>query len=181
MVFLRRLVAQCALCCTAALAFAAVAIDDSPWRSLSSSIPSESLPQALTAFVDQTGLQLVYLSTLAEGRYSQSASAGLSPPQALMRILSGTGIDFVFLNNRAVKLFKVVPSVAERSALHPTTHAPPQFSALDEVVVTATKREEFLRDVPVSATVLSGETMNQAGVTNIAEIAAMTPGVEYDF
>ena len=47
--------------------------------------------------------------------------------------------------------------------------------------MTATKREEFLRDVPVSATVLSGEAMNQAGVTNMAEIAAMTPGVEYDF
>jgi len=181
MVFLRRLVAQCALCCTAALAFAAVAIDDSPGRPLSSSIPSESLPQALAAFVDQTGLQLVYLSTLAEGRNSQPAPAGLSPPQALMRILTGTGIDFVFLNNRTIKLFKVVPPLAERSAAHSTAHMPPQFSALEEVVVTATKREEFLRDVPVSATVLSGEAMNQAGVTNIAEIAAMTPGVEYDF
>ncbi len=181
MVFLRRLVAQCALCCTAALAFAAVAIDDSPGRPLSLSIPSESLPQALAAFVDQTGLQLVYLSTLAEGRKSQSAPAGLSPPQALMRILAGTGIDFVFLNNRTVKLFKVVPPLAERSAVHSTAHMPPQFSALEEVVVTATKREELLRDVPVSATVLSGEAMNQAGVTNIAEIAAMTPGVEYDF
>ena len=181
MVFLKRLVAQCALCCSAALAFAAVASDDSPGRPLSLSIPSESLPQALAAFVDQTGLQLVYLSTLAEGRYSQSAPAGLSPPLALTRMLSGTGIDFVFLNNRTVKLFKVVPSLAERSAVHPTAHMPPQFSALEEVVVTATKREEFLRDVPVSATVLSGEAMSQAGVTSIAEIAAMTPGVEYDF
>src|ERR1700730_6969049 len=181
MVFLNRLVAQCALCCSAALAFAAVANDDSPGRPLSLSIPSESLPQALAAFVDQTGLQLVYLSTLAEGRNSQSAPAGLSPPQALMRILTGTGIDFVFLNNRTIKLFKVVPPLAERSAVHSAAHMPPQFSALEEVVVTATKREEFLRDVPVSATVLSGEAMNQAGVTNIAEIAAMTPGVEYDF
>src|SRR6202163_2854548 len=120
MVFLRRLVAQCALCCTAALAFAAVAIDDSPGLPLSSSIPSESLPQALAAFVDQTGLQLVYLSTLAEGRYSQPASAGLSSPQALTRILSGTGIDFVFLNNRTVKLLKAVPSLGESPAAHPT-------------------------------------------------------------
>jgi iron complex outermembrane receptor protein len=181
MVFVKRLVAQCALCCSAALAFAAVANGDSPGQPLSLSIPSESLPQALAAFADQTGLQLVYLSTLAEGRYSQPAPAGLSPPQALMRLLSGTGIDFVFLNNRTVKLFKVAPSLAERSAVHPAARMPPQFSALEEVVVTATKREEFLRDVPVSATVLSGEAMNQAGVTNIGEIAAMAPGVEYDF
>src|SRR5260370_12026434 len=118
MVFLRRLVAQCALCCTAALAFAAVAIDEPRGRPLSLSIPSESLPQALAAFVDQTGLQLVYLSTLAEGRNSQSAPAGLSPPQALMRSLTGTGIDFVFLNNPTIKLFKVVSPPAERSRPH---------------------------------------------------------------
>jgi len=182
MVFLRRLVARCALCCcTAALSFNAVAIDESPRRPLSRPIPSESLTQALAAFVDQTGLQLVYLSTLAEGKYSQPAPAGLSPPQALMHMLSGTGIDFVFLNSRTVKLFKVIPSPAETPAERPTAHMPPQFSPLGEVVVTATKREEFLRDVPVSATVMSGEAMRQAGVTNIAEIAAMTPGVEYDF
>jgi iron complex outermembrane receptor protein len=182
MVFLTRLLAQCALsCCMAALAFTAAASDGSPGRPLSSGIPSESLPQALAAFADQTGLQLVYLSTLAEGRYSQSAPAGLSPPKALMRLLSGTGIDFVFLNSRTVKLFSVVPPPAERPVVHSTARMPPQFSTLEEVVVTATKREEFLRDVPVSATVLSGEAMNQAGVTDIAEIAAMTPGVEYDF
>src|ERR1700675_3748268 len=110
MAFLKRLVAQCALCCTAALAFAAAAIDDSPGRPLSLNIPSESLPQALAAFVDQTGLQLVYLSPLAEGKYSEAAPAGLSPPQALMRMLLGTGIDFVFLNSRTVKLFKPAPS-----------------------------------------------------------------------
>jgi iron complex outermembrane receptor protein len=182
MVFLSRLVVQCALCCcTAGLAFAATATDDPRGRALSLDIPSESLPRALAAFVDQTGLQLVYLSTLAEGNYSESAPAGLSPPQALARMLSGTGIDFVFLNSRTVKLFKAVPPPAERPAVHSAAHPPPQFSALEEVVVTATKREEFLRDVPVSATVLSGETMSEAGVTNIADIAAMTPGVEYDF
>jgi iron complex outermembrane recepter protein len=161
-----------------ALGFTAAAVDESPGRTLSLGIPSESLQRALAAFVDQTGLQLVYLSTLAEGKYSQPAPAGLSPPQTLMHMLSGTGIDFVFLNSRTVKLFKVVPSLAEKPADHPTVHVPPQFSALEEVVVTATKREEFLRDVPVSATVMSGEAMNQAGVTNIAEIAAMTPGIE---
>jgi outer membrane receptor protein involved in Fe transport len=98
-----------------------------------------------------------------------------------MRMLSGTGIDFVFLNSRTIKLFKTAPSLAERPTEHPMAQMPSQFSALEEIVVTATKREEFLRDVPVSATVLSGQAMSEAGVTNIAEIAAMTPGVEYDF
>src|SRR5260370_19028589 len=115
MVFVRRLVARCGVCwCTAAIAFAAVAADDSHGRPLLFEIPSESLPQALAAFVDQTGLQLVYLSTLAEGRYSQPAPAGLAPPHALMRILSRPGNDFLFLKKRTFKLFTAISSRAER-------------------------------------------------------------------
>ena len=180
MVILSRLVAKCALsCCAAVFAFAAVADDDSRGRLLSSDIPAEPLPQALAAFVHQTGLQLVYLSTLAEGRYSQSAAVGLPPAQALARLLAGTGIDFVFLNSRTIKL--VPHSLAVRPTEHPAAHTSTELAALEEIVVTATKREEFLRDVPVSATVFSGKAMSEAGVEGIVQIAAMTPGVEYDF
>ena len=173
MVFFSRLVAVCALnCCSAVLAFAVV--DATRGHPLSSDIPAGPLPQALATFADQTGLQLVYQSTLADGRISQSAPAGLPAAQALGRLLAGTGIDFIFLNSRTIKL--VPQSLAARPPGRPT-----EFSALEEIVVTATKRDEFLSDVPVSATVFSAEAMRELGMKSFVEIAAMTPGVEYDF
>lgn len=48
---------------------------------------------------------------------------------------------------------------------------------LDEVIVTATRREERLRDVPVSITALSQEELNERGIVNYDGLATATPGV----
>ena len=43
--------------------------------------------------------------------------------------------------------------------------------ALDEVVVTARKREESLQDVPLSITAFSAESLEQRGVESIYDVA----------
>lgn len=51
--------------------------------------------------------------------------------------------------------------------------------ALDEVTVTATRREESLQDVPVSVSVLSGDELGVMGVLNSTDLAAKIPNVEF--
>ncbi|KQW86685.1 TonB-dependent receptor [Brevundimonas sp. Root1279] len=50
-------------------------------------------------------------------------------------------------------------------------------SALEDVVVTATRREERLQDVPVSITALSQEDLTERGIVNYDGLATATPGV----
>ncbi len=50
-------------------------------------------------------------------------------------------------------------------------------TALDEVIVTATRREERLQDVPVSITTLSQDELNERGIVNYDGLATATPGV----
>ena len=50
-------------------------------------------------------------------------------------------------------------------------------SKLEEVVVTAQKREQNLQDVPIAVTAFTGEQMNAFGVQNSFDIATFTPGV----
>ena len=52
--------------------------------------------------------------------------------------------------------------------------------AIDEVVVTARKREENLRDVPVSISVLNSALIDEAGILNQQDLFEMTPGLTYD-
>lgn len=47
----------------------------------------------------------------------------------------------------------------------------------DEIIVTAQRREEKLKDVPISVTALAGEQLQSAGLTGSREIATLTPGV----
>lgn len=52
-------------------------------------------------------------------------------------------------------------------------------SVLEEIVVTAQKREQGLQDVGVSVTAFSGEQMRALGQTNSKDIAAQTPGLAF--
>ncbi len=53
-------------------------------------------------------------------------------------------------------------------------------TALDEIVVTARKREENLQDVPVAVSVFGGDALQQAGVLSARDLYAVTPGLNYD-
>ena len=52
--------------------------------------------------------------------------------------------------------------------------------ALEEVIVTATKRSKSLQEVPIAISAFSGETIDKAGISNIAGISNRTPGFQLD-
>jgi outer membrane receptor protein involved in Fe transport len=139
--------------------------------------------EALAAFGRQTGLQLIYVSTIAETQQSKGARAGLTASEALSQLLEGTGLAFEFLNARTVRIFPaptVVPTAvaaAPQSARHP--HADNALG-LEEVIVTARKREEEQSKVPINMVVWSQEDLQTLGVKGMDEIAYMTPSVQLD-
>ncbi len=49
--------------------------------------------------------------------------------------------------------------------------------SLEEVVVTARRKEEFLQDVPASMTVFTQRTIDEANITNPSDLAAYTPNL----
>src|ERR1700748_1683623 len=63
---------------------------------LSTDIPAQPLAQALTAFAQQTGLQLVYVSQIVNNQKSHAVAAGLTARAALSRLLQGTGLRFEY-------------------------------------------------------------------------------------
>jgi iron complex outermembrane receptor protein len=62
----------------------------------------------------------------------------------------------------------------------PTTKAPGQTAAVGEVVVTAQRRSERARDVPISITSKSGAQLDRARVTTMEDLNTVAPGVRID-
>jgi iron complex outermembrane receptor protein len=56
-------------------------------------------------------------------------------------------------------------------------HAGAAALELDEIVVTAQKREQRLQDVPVAVSAISGETIASQGITRIEGIAQLAPSL----
>jgi iron complex outermembrane recepter protein len=68
----------------------------------------------------------------------------------------------------------------------PAQQAPPQSpqstDTLQEVIVTATRREQSLESVPYSLTAITADQIQNTGVTDIASLAAQVPGLSmFDF
>ncbi|HKX79927.1 MAG TPA: TonB-dependent receptor [Novosphingobium sp.] len=61
------------------------------------------------------------------------------------------------------------PAVAQSSSVEAT--------GLEEIVVTAQKREQSLQDVPISITAVTQETLEANRVTNVLNLGAMAPNV----
>lgn len=74
-----------------------------------------------------------------------------------------------------------VPALAqETSAAQPAaTEAAAPAGELDELVVTARRREERLQDVPVSVTAFSSEGLERANVQTATDLRTITPGFTF--
>ena len=53
-------------------------------------------------------------------------------------------------------------------------------ATLDEITVTARRREESLQDTPLSMTAFSAEQIQRGGLSNFSDVAKLTPGLVFD-
>jgi iron complex outermembrane receptor protein len=71
----------------------------------------------------------------------------------------------------ALSFFSVAPASAQ------TDEPIGSLMQVDEIVVTAQKREESVRDVPQSLVVASGEELTSRGIQSLEDLASQFPGV----
>lgn len=58
--------------------------------------------------------------------------------------------------------------------------AEPLLAQVTEVIVTTRKREENLQDVPIAVSVLGAEQIERQGITDLNDVAQLTPSVQFD-
>lgn len=68
----------------------------------------------------------------------------------------------------------------ESSEPAPELNADGDSVALDEIVVTARKRQESIQEVPLSVTAFNAKDMEQRGYSGLEDIAAATPGFTFE-
>jgi iron complex outermembrane receptor protein len=139
---------------------------------LAADIPAQALAQALAAFARQTGLQLVYVSGVVRGQRSHAVSAGLGANEALARVLEGTGLKFEYLTSRSIRIL-----AAEDGSPREAATKTPAGDELQEVIVTANRREENRQNVPMTIQVLTEETLAKLNATTFDDFISYLPGV----
>ena len=127
-------------------------------QGLSVPFPSQPLADALDAFANATGYQLVYRTELATGMTSKGADAGLSAEQTLRQLLRGTGLAFQFINERTVVIF--------RSPDAPTEPSPPRKPTSDQPPATGTDADKNATHRGILGRIASLFAVCRAGISS---------------
>jgi iron complex outermembrane receptor protein len=90
--------------------------------------------------------------------------------RAAVRAVLATGLT------RGSLTFLALPAAAQQGS----AAAPAQSAALEEIVVTAQRREQSIQDVPVSVSAFTAKDIENRAATNLIELAATTPNVSFN-
>jgi iron complex outermembrane receptor protein len=139
-------------------------------------IPAGDLNAALDLYIRQSGHAVIYDADQVRGIKTAGVSGGMPPEQALDRLLAGTAFHVQRNANGAVAVVRVGRGAAVDNA---TAAEAANGAGAPEIVVTASKREQKLRDVPSAITVLSGSMLDAQGVGSVRDYVTLTPGLSY--
>jgi iron complex outermembrane receptor protein len=71
----------------------------------------------------------------------------------------------------------LIPLPGHESDPAPARQAEPRESTIEEVIVTAQRKEQSAQDVPVSITVFNQQQLSNANITNSSDLATYTPSL----
>jgi iron complex outermembrane receptor protein len=163
-------------------------------------LPAQSLAESLRAVASRTGTNILFDRSLVRGVPAQALNAELSFDQALSRLLAGTGLTYSKTDEKTVVIVPavkpVVPS-ATRDLASPTTQttsdksnfssvsgepdgnvdAPDARPKLEEITVTARRREESLISVPVAVTALTADDLRSKSIQTAEDLQNYVPSL----
>jgi outer membrane receptor protein involved in Fe transport len=98
----------------------------------------------------------------------------LSADQALARLLQGTGLRFEYLTPNSIRILAEAGAAPDPE---PTGRALRGDREMEEIIVTASRREESLQDVPIAMQVLTGDALANLNAKTFDDYLKYLPGV----
>ena len=130
-------------------------------------IPAEPLSGALLDFAVQAGLSINETGVDFHGAKANAVNGRFTQEDALRRLLAGTGFAFEFVAEDTVQI-----RVAKTAPIRASTPM-----AIENVVVTATKRPEIAQSLPYSIAVTRGKELESMGVESASGLPPYVAGL----
>lgn len=167
-------------------------------------VNSQGIEEALSELAQQAGCQLLFSYDVVELQKSKQVVGRYDIGSALAILLEGTvlsgrlteyGVIVITLsrnktNRRGESMNskkKILASTiaffmggGEMALAQTQNSSSEEAWLLEEIVVTAQKREQSLKDVPISIVAFGEDDLNKQGITNLQDLALATPGLSLD-
>ncbi|MGE3595810.1 MAG: TonB-dependent receptor [Dehalococcoidia bacterium] len=184
--------AICVLALCNALAWSGGALADSD-TTVNLNIPAQKAVTALDMLAQQTGLSVIYSPDIAEGMETHAVVGTFTVEESVRNLLQGTGLEFEFTGKNTVTVHRPAtprppagPDKGKAAPKSPRAKAEARNSerdsvigaSLEEIIVTAEKRDANLQKTGIAITAMSGEDLQRVGVNNLRAAQFMAPGLK---
>ena len=147
---------------------------------VSFNIRSAPLSQSLLEFGRQAGISVAADQSLTQGLRGASVNGDLPVDDALERLLAGTGLRAEFSARGSVRLVRAGQGDAGGTDISGNGQSEPsQATTIDDIIVTAQKREESIQDVPIAVSAFSAETLDAMKIEGGSELLRAIPNVTF--
>lgn len=168
-------------------------------------LPELDAANSLNELADQSRHSILYSSQDLEGVVLKSLEGFYSLPDALDVLLRDTGLNAVVTDNEVI-VISIAPVVDETQLSNEenSMQSKNTFSVgllallgaifggaesvvaqegssgiqLEEILVTAQKRQESIQDIPAAVTSMSGSDLSTAGVDSLLDMQSLAPGLQ---
>jgi iron complex outermembrane receptor protein len=156
-------------------------------------VPAQSATTGIPEFARQAGIQILVSESLVRGKRISAVTGSHTIDEALEILLKGTGLTamskdgatYTVAAAQGPSTTRNPPAAFATSAKNlpvgDPSPAPPDNDKgvvrLEEVIVTAQKREQRLIDVPISIVALSADELVKRRITTIDDLSFAVPGL----
>lgn len=126
-------------------------------------IPAQTISAAVSAFARQSGLQVIAPADFPASVKSRPLKGALDARVALKRLIDGTGLEIASDKGNVIILRMAAVAAAENTS--------------EDILVTAQRRPERARDVPISITAVGQQTIEKARINELRDLSRITPGL----
>lgn len=150
-------------------------------------LPAQPLATALRELARQADIQIAVQSELTEGKMAPGLSGRYPPAEALQALLQGSDLVAYRINEHTfgIRSIHTNPSGSNLESADGVRFAAADGMAnamgqLEEIIVTATKRPESVREISGSVSALTGAELGRFGAQSMQDYLTRTPGVVFN-
>ena len=148
------------------------------------SIPSQALSPALLAFSRTTGISLLVARSELGDQQAPAVEGVMTTDTALNYLLADSGLGFKFVDRSMVSISRAhaeaVQFLGDKGS-EDTEEEVSQIAPIEEVIVSARRRNEQLQKVPIPVTVLTSNLIDEADIENLGDISRRVPGLNVSY
>lgn len=195
-----------AFCVAIAVSVAPLHAEQNTQQRYDFDIPQMPVADALNEFSEQTGAVLLFPYELVEGRSAKRLVGEYGLTEALEILLDGSGLSGGLVQSEVIRISlrtEITETIREETAVNnqvkrsllasaaalvfgggatgvaaaQNESGEDQVSVQDTIIVTSTRREENLQNVPMAVTVQSPADFVSVGLTDLDAVVDYTPGI----